>query len=205
MRRKDNLSPGARLARRWILRWFDRSGWDVEGVAPAARKMIIMGAPHTSNWDFPVFYGTVRKFGLEPRFMGKTSLFRWPFRRLFLGLGGIPVDRGSSTDMVAQMARVIAECDDFALVIAAEGTRDPTSRWRTGHYRIAHAAGVPIQCAGPDYPRKRAIFGPLIMPTGDYDADMIPAWEFFRTTVPLHPQRVLFPDGFGMDGPPREG
>ena len=78
-----------------------------------------------------------------------------------------------------------------------------TTHWRSGFYRIALAAGVPIVCAGPDYARKRAVLGPVIAPTGDFAADMAPAWAFFRTLVPRHPERALFPDGFGIDGAPR--
>ena len=194
------LSPLARAVRRWMLRWFERHGWDAEGVRPATPKFVIMGAPHTSNWDFLVFLGTVERFGLRPRFMGKRSLFRWPAGDFMRALGGVPVDRSASADMVAQMAERFAAEDQFALVIAAEGTRRPTRQWRTGAYRIALAAGVPIQCAGPDYQRRRGIFGPLIWPTGNYERDMAPAFDFFRTLKPLHPERVVFPDGSGMDG-----
>lgn len=195
------LSPLARAVRRWMLRWFERHGWDAEGVRPPVPKFVIMGAPHTSNWDFLVFLGTVERLGIRPRFMGKHSLFRWPAGDFMRALGGVPVDRSARRDMVAQMADRFAAEDEFALVIAAEGTRRPTRNWRTGAYRIALAAGVPIQCAGPDYGRKRGIFGPLIWPTGDYERDMAPAFAFFRSLEPLHPERVIFPDGSGMNHP----
>lgn len=194
------LSPLARLVRRWMLHWFDRHGWDVEGARPPTDKFVIMGAPHTSNWDFLVFLGTVEKFGLRPRFMGKRSLFSWPAGNFMRALGGVPVDRDARADLVSQMAARFAAEDRFALVIAAEGTRKPTRHWRSGYYRIALAAGVPIQCAGPDYLRKRGVFGPLIWPTGDMEADMAVAYDFFRSLRPLHPERVIFPDGTGMDG-----
>jgi 1-acyl-sn-glycerol-3-phosphate acyltransferase len=194
------LSPVARAVRRWLLGWFDRGGWDVEGIAPPVPKFVVMGAPHTSNWDFLVFLGTFERFGIRPRFIGKHSLFRWPAGNFMRALGGVPVDRSARGDMVAQMVALFAHENEFALVIAAEGTRQPTSRWRTGFYRIAVEAGVPIQCAGPDYERKRGIFGPLIWPSGDFETDMATAYAFFRTLKPLHPERVLFPDGYGMDG-----
>lgn len=183
-----------------MLGWFEHNGWDVAGSAPPVSKFVVMGAPHTSNWDFLVFLGTVERFGIRPRFIGKHSLFRWPAGNFMRALGGVPVDRSARGDLVAQMADRFASEDEFALVIAAEGTRRPTAEWRTGFYRIALAAGVPIQCAGPDYQRKLGIFGPLIWPTGDYQADMAPAFAFFRTLKPLHPDRVRFPDGSGMDG-----
>ena len=188
----------ARLFRAAILRWFRRAGWTVAGTRPPDAKFVLMGAPHTSNWDFIVFVGTVEAFGIRPRFIGKDSLFRWPMKGLMEGLGGVPVDRSAPGDMVDQVVAQFAANDEFALIIAAEGTRDPTIRWRTGYYRIALAAGVPIVCAGPDYDHKIGILGPRIMPTGDYEADMAPAWVFFRTLIPRHPERVLFPDGQGM-------
>ena len=192
------LSPLARLVRSAILGWFRGGGWTVAGTRPIDAKFILMGAPHTSNWDFLVFLGTVEGFAIRPRFMGKDGLFRWPMKGLMEGLGGVPVDRSAPGDMVEQVVAQFAAHDEFALIIAAEGTRDPTVRWRTGYYRIALAAGVPIVCAGPDYDRKIGILGPRIVPTGDYETDMAPAWAFFRTLVPRHPERVLFPDGHGM-------
>ena len=198
------LSPLARLVRCGFLSWFRRTGWTVGGILPEGAKFVIMAAPHTSNWDFLVFLGTIEGMGLRPRFMGKASLFRWPAGDFMRGLGGVPIDRSARQDLVTQMAARIGEADEFALVIAAEGTREPNREWRSGFYRIALAAGVPIICAGPDYGRKIGLFGPIIHPTGDMEADLAPAYAFFRTLVPRHPERVLFPDGFGMDGPPPE-
>jgi 1-acyl-sn-glycerol-3-phosphate acyltransferase len=196
------MSPLARLAKGALLTGFDQAGWDVEGNLPLPPKVVVMGAPHTSNWDFIVFMSAMEKLGLEAHFIGKHSLFRWPIDDFMRGMGGIPVDRTSRNDLTEQVAARIRAAERFALVIAPEGTRQPTTEWRSGFYRIAMAAGVPIQCAGPDYQRRRGVFGPVIHPTGDFAADMAPAWTFFRTLRPRHPERVLFPNGFGMDAPP---
>lgn len=160
-----------------------------------------MGAPHTSNWDFLILIGAMEKLGVEAAYIGKASLFRWgPMARFMKGLGGIPVERSVRNDLVVQVSQQLRDADRMLLVIAPEGTREPTTEWRMGFYRIALAAGVPIVPAGPDYGRKVAIFGPPILPTGDPARDLEPAWDFFRTLVPLHPDQVLFPDGSGMDG-----
>jgi 1-acyl-sn-glycerol-3-phosphate acyltransferase len=185
-----------------MLGWYRRAGWTVEGSLPATRKFVLMGAPHTSNWDFLVFLGTVEAVGVRPRFIGKSSLFRWPMGGFMRGLGGVPIDRSAPGDMVEQMALQFATHDEFALIIAAEGTRKATTRWRTGYYRIAQAAGVPIVCVGPDYERRVGVFGPVIVPTGDYEADMAAAWPFFRSLKPRHPERALFPDGRDLHGQP---
>jgi 1-acyl-sn-glycerol-3-phosphate acyltransferase len=116
------------------------------------------------------------------------------------GLGGISVEHSVRNDLVAQVSQRLREADRMLLVIAPEGTREATTEWRMGFYRIALAAGVPIVPAGPDYTRKVAIFGEPIAPTGDPDKDLGPAWAFFRTLVPRFPDKVLFPDGSGMDG-----
>lgn len=195
------LSPLAAWVKRRFVRWFDGGGWSCEGALPLPPKAVVMGGPHTSNWDFLVFIGAMEKMGVKAAYIGKASLFRWgPMARFMKGLGGIPVERSVRNDLVAQAAQRFRDADQMLLVIAPEGTREATTEWRMGFYRIALTAGVPIVPGGPDYDRKVAIFGPPIIPTGDPEADLKPAWEFFRTLVPRHPDQVLFPDGSGMDG-----
>jgi 1-acyl-sn-glycerol-3-phosphate acyltransferase len=189
--------------KRRFVRWFERGGWSCEGALPLPAKAVIMGGPHTSNWDFLIFIGAMEAMGAQAGYIGKASLFRWgPMGRFMKGLGGIPVERSVKNDLVSQVSERFREADRMLLVIAPEGTREATSEWRMGFYRIALAAGVPIVCGGPDYGRKVAIFSEPIWPTGDPDKDLEPAWAFFRTLVPLHPDKVLFPDRTGMDGRP---
>lgn len=201
---QPTLSPAASFAKRRLLHWFERHGWSLGGALPLPPKAVVMGAPHTSNWDFLVFLGAMEKLGVQGRYIGKSSLFRWgPMARFMRGVGGIPVDRTTRNDLVAQVSAQLRAADEMLLVIAPEGTRSPTRDWRKGFYRIALAAGVPIVPAGPDYARKLAIFGDPIRPTGDLDSDLRPAFDFFRSLVPRFPDKVLFPDGTGMDGRPR--
>ena len=183
-----------RLIWRLLVAWYDWSGWRPSGKFPPDRKFVLMGASHTSNWDFLVFLGTVKAMGRLVRFIGKHSLFRWPMGGFMRALGGVPVDRSSPQDLVSQIVAQFDSHDDFVLVIAPEGTRSATSRWRTGFYQIALKAGVPIVCAGPDYPSKRGVIGPTIHPTGDMEADLRPAFDFFRTLTPRHPGRAAFPE-----------
>jgi 1-acyl-sn-glycerol-3-phosphate acyltransferase len=183
----------SRFVRAAMIGWYRRNGWAPEGSLPAARKFVLAGAQHTSNWDFLVFVGTIDALGRRVRFMGKHTLFRWPLTSLMCGLGGVPVDRGARKDMVAQMVDQFAAHDDFILVVAPEGTRSKTDRWRTGFYRIALDAGVPIVCAAPDYARRRGVIGPTIVPTGDFQRDMAPAFDFFRSATPRHPERGFVP------------
>lgn len=189
------LNPLERFIRRLLIGWFRRNGWTISGSLPPDRKFVIMGASHTSNWDFLVFLGAVHAIGRQIRFIGKHSLFKWPMGGFMRALGGVPVDRRAPQDLVSQIVAQFDANDDFILVIAPEGTRSATKKWKTGFYQIALKAGVPIVCAGPDYPSKRGVFGPVIHPTGDYEKDLKPAFAFFRTLVPRHPERAAFPDG----------
>ena len=183
-----------RLIWRLLVAWYDWSGWKPSGKFPSDRKFVLMGASHTSNWDFLVFLGTVKAMGRQVRFIGKHSLFKWPMGDFMRALGGVPVDRSSPQDLVSQIVDQFDSHKDFVLVVAPEGTRSATARWRTGFYQIALKAGVPIVCAGPDYPSKRGVIGPIIHPTGDMEADL-PAFDFFlRTLTPRHPERADFPE-----------
>ena len=185
-----------RLIRRLLIYWFDRGGWTISGTLPPDRKFVIMGACHTSNWDFLVFLGAVHAIGRKVHFIGKHSLFRWPLGGFMRALGGVPVDRSAPQDLVSQVVAEFDAHDEFILVVAPEGTRSRTTDWKTGFYQIALKAGVPILAAGPDFPTRRGVFGPVIHPTGNYAEDMKPAFAFFRTITPRHPERAAFPEGF---------
>jgi 1-acyl-sn-glycerol-3-phosphate acyltransferase len=185
-----------RIVHSLLVGLYRRSGWRPEGELPPDRKFVIMGACHTSNWDFLVFLGTVHALGRQVRFIGKHSLFKWPLGGFMRALGGVPVDRSAPQDLVSQIVAQFEAHDDFALVVAPEGTRSRTTEWKTGFYQIALRAGVPLVAAGPDYPTRRGVIGPVIRPTGNYAEDLKPAFAFFRTIVPKHPERAAFPDGF---------
>lgn len=184
------LGLAARAAYGAILWNYRRQGWRAVSQGPYPRKFVVIAAPHTSNWDFPNFLGLTNDLGIRPSFMGKDSLFRWPMRRFMLDMGGVPIDRSSRHDMVQQMAAEFARREDFILTIAPEGTRGAVKRWRTGFYRIAEAAGVPVVCGYADYERKVGGLGPMFMPTGNYEADMEPVYAFYRTIKGRHPERA---------------
>jgi 1-acyl-sn-glycerol-3-phosphate acyltransferase len=149
-------------------------GWQVVGTLPAgAAKSVLIAAPHTSNWDLP--YTLMLAFALQLKvyWMGKASLFRFPFGGLMRWLGGIAVDRSRSTNLVAASAAAITAADGpLQLVVPPEGTRGKTRHWKTGFYFIAREAQVPIVLAFIDYEKKQGGLGPLFVPTGDVDADM---------------------------------
>ena len=190
------LSLLERFMGRILIGLYQLAGWSAKGQLPPDRKFVIVGASHTSNWDFLVFLGTIHALGRQVRFIGKHSLFNWPMGGFMRALGGVPVDRSAPQDLVSQIVDQFEANDDFALIVAPEGTRSRTSDWKTGFYQIATRAGVPIVCAGPDYPSRRGAIGPVIRPTGNYAEDMQPAFDFFRSITPRHPERAAFPEGF---------
>ena len=174
----------SRLVRRIIMMLYRWKGWKLDGHLPDIPKYVIAGAPHTSNWDFVFFIGATAEEGIEPNFMGKHTLFKWPMTRFMLDMGGIPVDRTRRTNVTQQVAEEFARRERLALVIAAEGTRSSKGEWKSGFYHIAMAAGVPIVPAWVCNARRILGFGPPLMPTGNYGADLARLAAFMRSKLP---------------------
>jgi len=187
-RRKPTLA--SRLARRALLALYRWKAWKLVETSAVPRKCVILGAPHTTNWDFVFFLGATHQLGIKPAYMGKLSLFKWPMRRFMLDMGGLPVDRSGKTQVVDQVAREFRNRDDLALVIAPEGTRSSGGQWRSGFYHIAVAAGVPIVPAWVDNGTMLGGVGPALTPTGNYAADLARLAAFYLERLPGHP-RVL--------------
>ena len=156
-------------------------GWQVQGsLPPEATKCVLIAAPHTSNWDLP--YTLMVAFCLRLRiyWMGKASLFRGPFGPLMRWLGGIPVDRSKNNNLVAAAAAAIVAAEGpLQLVVPPEGTRGKTRHWKTGFYFIALQAQAPIVLAYMDYARKVSGLGPVFVPTGDVEKDMLEIKRFY--------------------------
>ena len=157
------------------------NGWTVEGsLPPEAAKSVLIAAPHTSNWDLPYTLMVAFVLRLNVYWIGKSSLFRWPFGPVMRWLGGIAVDRDKSSNLVAASAEAIVRADGpVQLVVPPEGTRGKTRHWKTGFYFIALQARVPIVLAYMDYERKVSGLGPIFKPTGDVDADMAVIKRFY--------------------------
>ena len=175
---------------RWLAeRFLKLRGWQFAGDVPAHDRFVAIGVPHTSNWDFIVFLAVVSHFNLPARVIGKSSLVRWPFGRLMRRLGIIPVDRDGGQGLVEQMVTEFSRSDPMVLVVAPEGTRRRAQNWKSGFYRIATAAEVPIVLAYIDWPNKRAGLGPTLEVTGDAIADMDEIRRFYADIHGKHPER----------------
>ncbi len=169
-----------------FLRVFSRTtlralGWRIEGSLPAGTaKSVLIAAPHTSNWDLPYTLMVAFQLRLNIYWMGKASIFRWPFGPVMRWLGGIPVRRETSNNLVAASAAAISAADGpLQLVVPPEGTRGKKRHWKTGFYYIALQARVPIVLAYMDYERKLSGLGPVFAPTGDIEADMAEIKRFY--------------------------
>lgn len=164
------------------------TGWRFEGSVPDVRKLVLIVAPHTSNWDFPL--GLMAKVALRlgGTFIGKHTLFRWPFGYFMRALGGIPVDRAAARGFASEVGRVLREADQMTVVLAPEGTRRLIPQWKPGFYRIAVEAAAPILPVGFDYSRRVIFFAPLFHPTGDYDDDLPKLRSYFRPEMARKPE-----------------
>jgi len=148
------------------------SGWHARGEELERQRFVLIGAPHTSNWDFPLMLLVVLKLRLKVFWMGKHTLFPWGFGWLMKWLGGIPINRSASHNVVSQTVQNYVEYDDLIVLIPPEGTRSKVDNWKTGFYHIANNANVPILLGYVDADKKEAGIADFFHPTGDIDADM---------------------------------
>jgi 1-acyl-sn-glycerol-3-phosphate acyltransferase len=165
------------------------TGWRTHVIPPLTSSYVLIGAPHTSNWDFGLMLLLMAKEKIPIHFMGKDSLFRWPLGKFMHSLGGIPVNRKIQTNMVDQVAAKFTERDNLVIGISPEGTRSKTSRWRTGFYYIALKAQVPIVMAYIDYKKKICGLGPSLKPTGDIHFDFEKISAFYKGIIGKYPKK----------------
>lgn len=165
-------------------------GWRVDGKLPDLPKYVLIGAPHTSNWDFVLFLGVIFTLRVNARFMGKAEIFRFPIGWFFRYCGGVPVDRKKSTGLVEQMVIAINESEKFILTIAPEGTRHYVTDWKRGFHHIAKNAGIPIVMAQVDGKKKTVhILKDVFHPTDDIEADMKAIKGNFEGVVGINQRR----------------
>ena len=178
---------GARLSMRL-------AGWRFEGAGwPDVKKCVLIVAPHTSNWDFIVGIAAMYSLGLRGTFLAKDSLFGFPLGILMRFLGGSPVDRTAKSDVVTQTVALVERSERIVIVIAPEGTRKYTPRWRSGFYWIAQNAGIPILPVAFDFSTKTVHFFPLFHPTGDQDADILAIRALYHPRMGRVPAKFAVP------------
>lgn len=177
---------------RWLsLAYLKLAGWKVEGSLPEqARVSVFIAAPHTSNWDLPFTLMAAFALRLDIYWMGKEEIFKPPFRRLMMWLGGVPVRRSQSNNLVAASAQALKDSTrPMQLVVPPEGTRSKVRYWKTGFYHIAQTADVPIVLSYLDFGTKRLGLGPVLMPSGDLEADMVTIKAFYAPIQGKNPDQ----------------
>lgn len=161
----------------WL--WIKLAGWRLEGAPPSEKKYILIAVPHTSNWDFPFTLALAFLYNMKIYWLGKASLFKWGLGPVMKWLGGIPVERSVSNNLVQKMIEIYNAAEELVITVPAEGTRSKVDRWKTGFYYIAQGAKVPIARGFLDYKRKVGGFGSTFYPTGDFQKDLAEIKAFY--------------------------
>lgn len=192
---RDQVEIGDRVPRthfrfaRWLaLKLLHGFGWHLQMRFPDEPKMIVLAAPHTSNWDGFFAIIALIAMNLKLGLFVKHSMFRWPFSGLLNTFGAIPINRTAAGGLVGQTVQAFREQPQLLIGLAPEGTRGHAAKWKRGFYLIALEARVPIVCAYLDYQRKVAGTGLTLMPTGNYASDLEKIQAFYRTVTPKRPE-----------------
>ena len=181
---------GSRVSR--ALLWLMR-GWRIETTSVPPERTVMLAVPHTTNLDGLLLVLLTRSVGLDSNWMVKDVWLKPPFGWLIGRVGAVPVNRREATGMVGQMVNRFDRGEPFQLLVPPEGTRSVTEQWKSGFYRIAVDAGVPVTPTYLDYRRRRAGFLAPIVMTGVVEDDM----NAIRAAYPEAKQMARHPDKFG--------
>lgn len=165
--------------------------WKLVGEVP--ERGILVGAPHTSNWDWVAMILIAWSSGVQPQVLIKQSFFKGPVGTLLRATGGIPLDRANPGATIRALLEEAEGSDSFLLVIAAEGTRSKGEFWKAGFYRISQQTGLPVTLGFVDGPTRTLGMGPTFQPSGDLTADMDRVREFYRDKQGIRPENRTEP------------
>jgi 1-acyl-sn-glycerol-3-phosphate acyltransferase len=185
----DALAPSRVIERtaRALLRW---SGWRLVGTVPRVERCVVIFAPHTSNWDFPLLLCVRFALGKPVAYLAKDTLFRFPIAGLLRWTGAIPVERTERHALVRTLTQAFRERDELWLAMSPEGTRAKTDHWKSGFYHVAREARVPLLLAFIDAAKKECGLGDLMFLSGDIDADMARLREYYSAKKGFRPERA---------------
>ncbi|MEN0006644.1 MAG: 1-acyl-sn-glycerol-3-phosphate acyltransferase [Bacteroidota bacterium] len=175
-------------------------GWKLNKNVPKEvyEKCVIIAAPHTSNWDYPLTMAAMSMFEVNMKYTIKKEWIESPLGWLFRALGGIGVDRfakdgSKKISLVDAIANLFEESETLTIIVQPEGTRSLQKKWKTGFYYIAQKAQVPIVFGYLDYKNKSIGIEKVLYPSGDLEADMFKIMEFYKN-IP-----AKFPEKFALD------
>jgi len=167
-------------------RYLQGGGWQVVGQLPDIPKFVVVGAPHTSNWDFVMFLALAFILKGDLRYMGKKELFYPPYGWFFRWCGGVPVDRSKPHGLVAQTVQAIQKAERFQLVITPEGTRSKVGNWKLGFYHIAKQADIPVVLGYVDTRTMTCGIGSPFTLSDDMECDIKAIQAFFKDKVGIN-------------------
>lgn len=180
--------------RRQIARlYWTFSRWRLVSEPAPDRPTVLIGAPHTSNWDFVLMLAIAWRLDMRFRWLGKKSLFRGWRGPIMRGLGGIPVDRDAPAAVVGEVLARIRSGDVFGLVVTPDGTRKGHTHWKSGFYRIAREASLPVTLGYVDRTTMTTGLGPTIELTGNVTTDMDVIRAFYADKAGLRPEHRVEP------------
>ena len=191
---QEQVPKHLRATRTALTRWFGRAvltvfGWNVVGTIPDVKRVLIIAAPHTSNWDFVFAMAAVLGLNLRIRWLGKHTLFKPGAVWVMRWLGGIPTNREQPEDIIQYVADLSNREEGVAIGLAPEGTRAKVSRWKTGFLRIAKLLDCPILLISLDFQGKHFIIGDLYQPTGDSEADLAAIKSYYSGFQAKYPDK----------------
>lgn len=175
---------------RWIGRTFYRSiGWNLEGSLADTERLLVVAAPHTSNWDF--VFGISMVLGINARiaWLGKHTIFVPGFGWFMRWLGGIPVNRDKPEAVMGYVDEAVKKDNGLIIVVAPEGTREKSKKWKSGFLRIAKNNNCTIQMGALDFPNKRIVLGDVFEPTGDNEADIAAIIQYYNQFEGRYPDQ----------------
>lgn len=163
-----------------------KAGWQIRGELPDLPKLVVIVAPHTSNWDFILGLLTMFSIGFKAHWLGKHTIFHWPLGKILRKIGGIPVNRTVSHGVINTAVTAFQENEKFVLGMAPEGTRKRVEKWKMGFYYIARKANVPVVLAYLDYKEKVIGFGRTVYLTEKMSDDIKMILSFYRNITPKY-------------------
>jgi 1-acyl-sn-glycerol-3-phosphate acyltransferase len=197
------MAYGGRMLRRLVARvYWAFSRWKLVSAPAPTTPTVLIGAPHTSNWDFVLMLAIAWRLGVHVRWLGKASLFRGWRGPIMRRLGGIPVDRADPANVVDDVVARVHGGEVFGLVVTPEGTRGAGAYWKSGFYRIAREAGMPVTLGYVDRTTMTTGLGETIDLTGDVSSDMDRIRAFYADKSGLRPELRTTPRLREEDGAP---
>ena len=176
-----------------VVRWLGKflmkiSGWKTTGQLPKDQRVVLIAGPHTSNWDFVLAMSLILSLDVRIHWIGKHSIFKKGFRRLFKKMGGIPVNRVNPQALKTEIYNITERYRGFIIAISPEGTRKKVERLKSGFLRIANETNSRILMVGVDFSNKTIDFGDFFNPSGDMDKDLKFIKDYFGNFTGKHPE-----------------